>query len=311
MSIYENAKHVYIVNSRNRLSGTHSDFTYRFDFPSDFTPDHVGVMQMSIPKSYYTFGNDETFWVGEHQFLSSEWIERPCTYPTGNYSMTQMIVETERLLNVPSSPYQYNISIANATQVQTGKLTFEVKWVWVPQYDLAGIPIIGAPLVHQAATGAYFRFEKKVFERLGFETNSHNYFQNDLYHPLTHILIDYPMLTSVNVIKLQAEDTLMLLSDICMDSPNGLLQEIFTNVYDFGVISFTSPDLDLNSKRITRSCSNVYRFTLTNEDRENIQLNGLNLVFSLLFFSKNQTDTLTANDILLKNMEQLQNSNAP
>ena len=47
-----NPYYVY-VNSRNRLDGTDSDFSYNVKFPPGLDVDHVTVLNALIPKSYY------------------------------------------------------------------------------------------------------------------------------------------------------------------------------------------------------------------------------------------------------------------
>ena len=282
MSIYENNKHIYIVNSNNRLPGSNSssDFMFRFNFPADFDPDHVGVMQLSCPKSYYLFDTGCTFRVNENAG------HRDLTLTPGNYSKAVLMVELLRLLNptpLASNDRVYTIDFPATNQIATGKFTF-----------YAAVNSILKPAA-PAITFTSFVFGTTVYEQLGFDLNSTNLFTTG-----------YTKLIAPNVLNLQSETTLMLLSDVCLDSPNGMLQEIFTNTYDFGLITFTSPDLDLNSKRMSRTQSNAYRFTLVNEDLKVMNLNGLSIVFSLIFYQKNQTDTLQSNNILLKNMEKLQ-----
>lgn len=268
MSIYENNKYIYIVNSNHRLPGSHSssDFMFRFNFPADFSPDHVGVMQLSCPKSYYLFDIGCTFTVCENNG------NRPITLPPGNYTKGQLISTLQSLLNYNTNQRTYTITF----DIFTAKFTFTV--VCIPQ-----------PITYTS-----FVFGTTVCEQLGFEPNSTYIFSTD-----------YSLLQAPNILNLQSETTLILLSDMCLDSPNGMLQELFTNTYDLGLITFTSPDVDLNSKRMSRCQTNTYRFTLVNEDLKVMNLNGLGFVFSLIFFQKNQTDTLTANNILLKNMDKL------
>ena len=43
---------IYYINSRNRISGTNSNFTYKIDI-NNIEPDRIAVLQANIPKSYY------------------------------------------------------------------------------------------------------------------------------------------------------------------------------------------------------------------------------------------------------------------
>ena len=51
MSLIETQR-IFYVDSHFRLSGTHSDFTYQFDFQGQ-NYDYAVVLQATIPKSYY------------------------------------------------------------------------------------------------------------------------------------------------------------------------------------------------------------------------------------------------------------------
>ena len=58
-----------------------------------------------------------------------------------------------------------------------------------------------------------------------------------------------------------------------------------------GSISFTTNSLESYS-RYYKVASNTFTFTLTNEDYTVIDLNGTNLLFSLLFYKSDDIHTL-------------------
>jgi hypothetical protein len=94
-------------------------------------------------------------------------------------------------------------------------------------------------------------------------------------------------LVSSNVIKLQLEDSIFIHSDICTNGTDNILQEIFAvDSPDYGNIVFQTPDVMAYSKRLVGNKHNVYNFYITDEDSQEIDLNGLNVVFTLLLFKQ-------------------------
>ena len=79
MSLVSNSR-LFYINSRDRASGTDSDFTYHFEVPPDSKFDKVCVLQACIPKSYYLIKANETFTLTEN--LASVNI----SLPVGNYT---------------------------------------------------------------------------------------------------------------------------------------------------------------------------------------------------------------------------------
>jgi hypothetical protein len=107
---------------------------------------------------------------------------------------------------------------------------------------------------------------------MGFDTSSTNTFVGD-------------SLTSSNVIKFIAEDTLFLHCSL-VDDQTDVLQEINTaGSVDFGNITFNVNEYKLNYRKMKPFSGTVVNFSLTNEDGHSIDLNGLPMIFSLRLFS--------------------------
>ena len=83
-------------------------------------------------------------------------------------------------------------------------------------------------------------------------------------------------LTSSNVIRLQAKDTIFIKSNIVASSTKAVLQEIYT-------------------------------FSITDEDDNILNLNGQDVIFSICCFEHKNSLELLQNDILIKNMQKLIN----
>lgn len=242
-------RRIYYINSRNRLSGSDSDFTFEIDMKGLKDPTHVVLLSCYIPKSYYLFQD------GSNTFtLDENTSQATITIPVGNYSVNSLKTKLKTLLDAGSpNGWTYTISTPSTGDAQTGKLSYAVSGNGGVQPD--------------------FIFTNVVYEQLGFEANSTNSFVGNA-------------LTSVNIINLQVEPTLFLHSDIIQDSDN-VLQEIFvSNNLNYSGIVFENKNSKDYAKPISSKTNNVYRFYLTNESSEKIDLNGLNVVLTLLVFTE-------------------------
>ena len=59
-----------------------------------------------------------------------------------------------------------------------------------------------------------------------------------------------------------------------------------TSSINYSSINYICPSPEFYSRILSSKNNNTYSFTLTDEDVELIQLNGLNLNFTLLFYKK-------------------------
>lgn len=232
------AKKIFHINSRNRLSGTDSDFIYKLDMPSRNNFNSVCVVEISIPKSYYLIQqNENTFYVDETLI----------TIPAGNYTRRSFQTVLNSLL-----PAGFTCTYPDEnTSAGTGKFTFT-----------------GTP-------DSQFIFTNYLWEVMGFDAN-------------TSYILTGGTLVSVNVINFQKESTLFLKSDIAMNDTNSILADVFANGNsDFSTIVWRINDLESHSKELRSRDNNTYRFQLMNEDGVIMNLNGLNILITLLVYEKN------------------------
>lgn len=256
------------INSRNRLTGTDSDFTFKIDVDPTIDYDRVALIDASIPKSYYLIQN------GSNTFtLSENGSNVTVVLPIGNYSRTSFknILITKLNTSSPNG-WVYNITNLLITLTQDdGKFT----------YTVSG----------NADLQPSFIFTTNLYEQMGFDKNSTNVFSSS-------------SLTSTNVVNFQLETTLFLRSDICQNRGNNILQNITsTGNSDFSYITYQNFNLDMYSKTFTSNSSNSYRFTLTDEDGHVINLNGLNIVMTVMIFKSDQINNLIRDYIKLKTLE--------
>lgn len=244
-------RQIFYINSSNRLSGTDSNFMYQLEINPDADYDRATVLQCSIPKSYYLIEN------GFNTFTLQEGISSvTVTIPIGNYNRRSIQTVLQSMLNT-SSPnnWTYTVNYPNTqSQSDTGKFTFTVSG--------------------NGPTQPAFIFTDKVYEPLGFNANSTNQFVGN-------------SLTSTNVIKLQAEDTIYIRSDLVTNGFDNTLQEVFsTSDPSYASINFISPSPEGYAKRITSNRSTVFNFYITDENKRPIDLNGQNLQIVLMMYKE-------------------------
>ena len=95
------------MDSHERVSGTHSDFSFVLEFQDDY--DHAVVLQVNIPKSYYIVQN------GLNTFILQEGLSSVViTLPYGNYSRLSFRTQLQSSLNAHSpNGWTYVVSIPN------------------------------------------------------------------------------------------------------------------------------------------------------------------------------------------------------
>ena len=228
------------LNSGNALdsTSTSSSFSVTIKIPPHETFTHVCLLSCSIPKSYYLIQDGyNTFTLSENN------VNTVVTIPAGNYSWQVFRTQIALILTAASSQgWTYTCTAPPATAAQTGKAT----------YTVAG----------NGGLQPSFVFTNAVYEQFGFVPNSTNTFAANT-------------ITSANVVKFQVEDALFIHSDIVGDPNSDVLQSIFVSATpDFTSIVYQCYQYETAVKKISVAKSNVFRFTLTNEDGQLIDLNG-------------------------------------
>ncbi len=255
-------KTIYYIDSHQRTSGTHYNFTFPIPFPPNNDYTHVCLLSAVIPKSYYLVQQ------GYNTFtLRENGIDTTVTVPIGNYSATSFRTVVQGLLNTSSSQgWTYSITYPTiSSSANTGKYTFTCT---------GGNPS--------------FIFTNGLYEQFGFDPNSTNTFVAG-------------QLVSKDVIKMQVEDTLYLHSDIGTNGKDDILNEIFIGSSpDYSSIKYQCIDVDAYSKELQTNNSNTYKFWLTNEDDILMDLNGLNIVLTLLVYKKENINDMIKSYIKYK-----------
>lgn len=279
MSLFhKNDVYISIVDSSQRVSGTSSNFTINLNLPvyvGDF--DRVSLNQFSCPRSWYDVAtNFNTF------TLKESGVTMVITVPIGMYNALTLASTLSTLMTTASATfglaYTYTVTYPNSSlTVNTNKFLF-------------------------TSTGHAFNtnliFTNSMYQQLGFAANSNNLF---------NIGGSSSTLTSVNSISISYINRIFLTSNACNTSYNSYLQEILIagQFPSTSFVYFEAQNFDINSKEFTNPLNNAWDFTLYDRYGNVIDLNGLEVVFSLIFYKKNKTDEIHMEHIKLQNLENL------
>lgn len=246
-----NPYYVYI-NSRDRISGTDEYFTYNIAFPAGYDFDRVVCLNALIPKSYYLIQNgplENIFQLKENNTTVT------ITVPIGSYLLAAFKTVIGTLLtNASPNGLTYTLAYPPLSGADTGKWTF----------TQTNGSIISSLI-----------FNEHLFEPFGFFANSTNIFNGTT-------------LTSTCVIKLQSEDRLLIHSNI-VNNPGRddiLISINSTTSINYSSIAYECPAPEFYSHLLSSQNNNTYSFSLTDENGELMQLNGLNLNLTLLLYKK-------------------------
>lgn len=260
-SIEQGSKYHVYLDSINRIEGTSSNFSYNISFPREYSFNKVVVLNCTIPKTYYLIqDNYNTF------ILRELGVDKIIYIPLGNYTYSSWVATITNSLNANSpNTWVYSLIYPQSNTPDTGKMTYTVT-------GNTGQPSF------------IFFQENSVAEQFGFELGSTNTFNSN-------------SLTSKNIIKLQAEDRLFISSSMVVAKNNmTILQEVNCSSspsYSTIVYQCTAPEFyakDLNSDK-----SSTYTFSLTDVHGQNIDLNGLSISMTLLFYKENDIWTRLKN----------------
>jgi hypothetical protein len=184
------------------------------------------------------------------------------TFPEGNYTRTSLALTCKNLLNSASpNGWSYNVTYPNIVQSNdTGKYTFTVT---------------------NNTSQPSFIFTTNLYEQLGFNSNTTCTFSGS-------------QLISPNVCNLSIETTLFLHSDMCQNTEdNSIIQSIYSNGDpSYSYINFYNNIPLETSRPIKKVKADTYNFLITDEDGNEIQTNGVNINFTLMFFKMNNIDDL-------------------
>lgn len=277
MSIFDSqnsAPQVVSFNSKDRTSGTNSDFISR---PVDIGLnrfDSVALLQASIPKSYYNMPS------GYNTFtLTEKGVPTTITIPVGSYNKINLASVLSTLLTAGSvslgNNWTYVVSNPSPTVADTFKFTFTVSGNGLFQ-----------PTITMSSTSP--------FRQLGLE-------ESTAYPFVANVLV------SVNAINLAYVLRMFIKSNISDTATDGILDEILS-VGSFApqsVLFYQQFNIDLNTKVFNSSNSNSWNFSIVDSYGQLIDFNGISWAFTLVFYQRNTTHELHKNELMITNEQRI------
>lgn len=243
-------KQLFYINSRDRLSGTHSAFTYHFDIDPSIHYEYVSLVSASVPKSFYSVqAGSNTLSLFE---LAVEYI---ITIPIGNYSRNSFATTMSSKLTAGSgNAWVYTVTFPNINRtVDDGKYI----------------------VTCTGASEAPSLVVTHLDQHLGFDQGTTQNF--------TSVGGAY-ILKSANVCNLNPSSTLIVQSNMVAEKI-GHIKALFTssvNSYDY--IIYNNMNIMETCKRMVSSKSDVYTIWITDQNNNIIDLNGEGIILVLMIF---------------------------
>lgn len=277
MSLYDSSLTAPIIinfNSKDRVSGTNSNFN---SLPVDLGNndyDTVCVVQASIPKSFTNCPSGyNTFTLKENATSVT------VTIPAGNYNRINLqSVLATRLTLVSPNALTYTVSYPASTQADTFHYTFSVNSsVITVQFIFSSI---------------------SPFRQLGFDVDTYTFTAG----------VGTSTLESINALNLSYILRAFIKSNLVAESTDSILEEIlsFGSYPSSSVVHYQQYNFDMNSRKFAQGAKNSWNFVLQDAFGQEINLSGVSWAFSVVFYQRNKTHEIHKSDLLITNEERLQ-----
>ena len=261
-----------LVNSLNRLPSSISETDFLFNVMLPYNDyDRVCVTQIGYPRNYYDVDQyTNTF------TLTELGTSVTVTLPIGWYNVNTMLTEVVAQLNT-ASPHTWTYACTYPTygSVSTNKFTFTV--------------------TGNSGNQPTFSFNSDdCYNQLGFYVNSVNVFSGST-------------LTSTTTINISYINKLFLQSTICSEDQNNLLLPLLApgTVPNGAFLYYQETQVEANSRKFTNTKDNIFHFQVFDEYGNIILNNGMNFAFTLLFYKKENINSLMRKHLEAENLEKL------
>lgn len=270
--------HPIIINikSAERISGSISNFNskpinlYNNDF------DTVCLLTASIPRTFYNIPTNSSFEIYVQFYGDITVYKIPITIPEGSYSVSNLKTKLQEIINSSVSSYglTFTVSYKEPSEVQDFKFEFT---------ETSGL-----------ASSLAFVFSTSLYSVLGFNKKSTNAFTGTT-------------LRSANCINLSRINTAYIKTDMIKHT------SVLSEILDYGSYQMMSlafhqtQNIEMNSREFIKQPTgeSSYTFTLVDSNDEEIDLNGIDYNFSVIFYNRNRQHELHSNEIKLNNLERL------
>jgi hypothetical protein len=276
MSLYDNSISPPLIlnfNSKDRVSGTNSNFN---SIPVDLgnnAYDTVCLVQASLPKSFYNMPTGfNTFTLRENATSVT------VTIPRGSYTRINLQSVLASVLTAASpNALTYTVSYPASTVADTFHYTFTVN-----------SSVIAVQFIF-ASTSPY--------RQLGFEIATYTF------TPITLT----STLESVNSLNLSYILRAFIKSNLVANATDSILEEIlnFGSYPASSVVHYQQYNFDMNSRQLSLSNKNSWNFVLQDAFGQEIDLNGISYAFSVVFYQRNKTHEIHKTELMITNEERL------
>jgi hypothetical protein len=259
MSRFYKNELVYHIDSGNRQFGTDNNFVINLNIPVNYICDKICLLTAYIPKTYYTCQSGYTTFT-----VSENGVNRTVGVSAGNYTRSTFRTTLLNSLNTSGyTGYTYSIAALNPSTVDTGLYTYTCTGNTAAFY----FPILG------------------IGDQMGFSQGNTYAFVNNT-------------LVSTNFVNFQSENSLQIHCN-CIQNYSG--DDILGVLYgsgtpSAGAIIYTCPDVEGFSRRLG-VLTNSINFSLTDERQIPINMNGINISFSIMLYQSIDIDFYAINFI--------------
>lgn len=267
---YYTHKQIFYIDTFFRLNPsteTTSNFTFSLPIDTNAEYDSITLLDAVIPKTNYSINERNNKFL-----LVEEFGSREIVLPIGNYSKKGFINAILPVLNIQGGP-KYSITIPNLSlNCDNGKYSFFCDSSYQPSF--------------------VFDDNKCLCNHMGFYSNQTYTFVNG-------------RLDSARVINFKVRDSFLILSDIVSDKNDNVLCHLTGNSYmSYDYINFKNMAPMEYSKKISHSSANIYSFTIVDEEYIPIDLNGIDVYFSVMIYKSNNIDSLLKGFIKYQTMKE-------
>jgi hypothetical protein len=259
---------IYYINSFNRSSGDDGNFTHEVKIHEQDKFTHAVIIAANIPLSFYNVRN------GINSFtLIEDDQEVTITLTEGNYNYLTFRTNIIALLNA-NSPHGWKYGMGFSSTV--AKYSFTVT---------------GNPSEKQPSITVYNHLSRQF----GFTRGKHDFVGNKAISDL--------------IINFMPENTVYIYSDI-ISSEDGILQEMYNN----NTVPYSTMVYKLNTepkayaKKLRTNNSHIYNFTIYDEENNIMNMNGMNVMITLLLYREDNINELFKHFLKLQAL-QLPDSN--
>jgi hypothetical protein len=276
MSLYDSSITPPLIinfNSKDRVSGTNSNFN---SMPVDLGNnafDTVCLVQASLPKSFYNMPSGyNTFTLRENSTSVT------ITIPAGSYTRINLQSVLASVLTAASpNGRTYTVSYPASTVADTFHYTFSV---------------------NSAVIAVQFIFSStSPYRQLGFEIGTYTFTP----------AIGSSSLESVNSLNLSYILRAFIKTNLVADATDSILEEIlnFGSYPASSVVHYQQYNFDMNSRKLSPSNKTSWNFVIQDAFGQEIDLNGIPWAFSVVFYQRNKTHEIHKTELMITNEERL------